>query len=326
MQRREFITRLGGLAAAWPLAVHAQQPAKMARIGFLGFGTAAAWSARVEALRGGLHEFGRVEGKNIVIEFRWTERADQLHELAAELVGMQVDLLYAHSSTEVEAALQATRTIPIVFGAHADPVGLGHVASLASPGGNATGSTVILSELAAKQLALLKEAVPRATRIGVLFSPAAPSHRPALQSVEMAGQQLGVQIHTAPLRSIDDIDAAYMAMVRDGVGAFLVLASAFTFSQRALLAELALKHRLPGMFGARDNAESGGLMSYAPDFRDLTRRAATYIDKILNGVKPADLPVEQASRFQLVLNLKTAKALGLTFPPLIMAQADEVIE
>ena len=222
------MTLLGGAASvAWPPAVHAQRPAKMARIGFLGFGTARAWAPRIEALLAGLREHGYVEGKNIVIEFRWTERAEQLRELAAELVGTNVDLIFAISSTEVEAALQATKTIPIVFATHADPVGLGHVASLARPGGNATGSTVILSELAAKQLALLKEAVPQATRIGVLFSPAAPSHRPALQSVEMAGQQLGVQIHTAPLRSIDDIDAAYMAMVRDGVGAFLVLASTF---------------------------------------------------------------------------------------------------
>ena len=327
MKRRQFIALLGGAAAIrWPLTARAQQPSKIARIGFLGFGTASAWSSRVEVLRAGLRDLGYVDGDTFRIEFRWTERAEQLRELAAELVGMKVDLIYAHTSTEVEAALNATKAIPIVFGGHADPVGLGHVASLARPGGNATGLTVLQSDLAAKQLALLKEAVPQATRIGVLFSPAAPSHRPALRSVEIAGQKLGVEIRTAPLGAIDDIEAAYTAMTRDGVGAFLVLSSAFTFSQRELLVELALKHRLPGMFGPRDNVEAGGLMSYAPDFRDLTRRAATYIDKILKGAKPADLPVEQASRFQLVLNLKTAKALGLTLPPLIMAQADEVIE
>lgn len=327
MRRREFITLVGGAAAlAWPHSARAQQSSKIASIGFLGFGTASAWSSRVEALRAGLLDQRYVEGSNLRFEFRWTERAEQLRELAAELVGLKVDLIYAHTSTEVEAALNATTTIPIVFGGHADPVGLGHVASLARPGGNATGFTVVLSDLAAKQLALLKESVPQARRIGVVFSPTAPSHTPALKSVETAGQQLGVQIHTAPLRAIEDIDAAYMGMVREGVGAFLVLSSAFTLSQRAPLAELALKHRLPGMFGARDNAEAGGLMSYAPDFRDLTRRAATYIEKILKGANPADLPVEQASRFQLVLNLKTANALGLTFPLLFMAQADEVIE
>ena len=326
MRRREFMTLLGGASVPlWPVAL-AQQPAKMVRIGFLGFGTVSAWSSRVVALLAGLRDHGYVEGNNLRMEFRWAERAEQLPELAAELVGMKVDLIYAHSSTEVEAALQVTKTIPIVFGGHADPVGLGHVATLARPGRNATGLTVILSDLVAKELALLKEAVPQATRIGVLFSPAAPSHRPALQSVETAGQKLEVQILTFPVGTIDDIEAAYAAMARDGVGGFLVLVSAFTFSQRALLAELALKYRLPGMFGARDNVEAGGLMSYAPDFRDLTRRAASYIDKILKGAVPADLPVEQASRFQLVLNLQTATALGLTFPPLIMAQADEVIE
>jgi putative tryptophan/tyrosine transport system substrate-binding protein len=323
--RREFITLLGGAAAAWPLAARAQQPA-MPVIGFLRFGPASGSANRVEALQTGLRELGYHEGKNIVIEFRWAETVDQLPELAAELARMNVDVIFAMSSTEVEAARQATNTIPIVFATHADPVGLGHVAGLARPGGSITGLTILLTDLAAKQLEILKEAVPQATRIGVLFSPTAPSHRPALQAIETAGQKLGVQLHMAPVRTAEDFDGAFAMMVRERVGGFLVVASPLSQSQRAPLAEVALKHRLPGMFGAKESVEAGGLMSYGADFNDMMRRAATYIDKILKGVKPAALPVEQASKYQLIINLKTAKALGLDVPPTLLARADEVIE
>ncbi|MFL6948917.1 MAG: ABC transporter substrate-binding protein, partial [Xanthobacteraceae bacterium] len=209
---------------------------------------------------------------------------------------------------------------------HADPVGLGHVASLARPGGNITGLTIILTDLVAKELEILKEAVPQATRIGVLFSPTAPSHRPALQAIETAGQKLGVQLHMAPVRTAEDFDGAFAMMSRERVGGFHVMASPLFLSHRARVSELALKHRLPGMFGTRENVEAGGLMSYSADFNDMMRRAATYVDKILKGAKPADLPVEQASKFQLVINLKTAKALGLDIPANLLALADEVIE
>jgi putative ABC transport system substrate-binding protein len=324
MKRREFITLLS-TAAAWPLAAQAQQPVKP-RIGFLRYGPPSSMDGRLEALRAGLRDLGHVEGENIVIEFRWAETVDQLRELAAELVRINVDLIFAPASTETEAARQATKTIPIVFGNHADPVGLGHVASLARPGGNITGLTVVLTDLAAKSLEILTEAVPRATRVGVLFNPDAPSHRPTLQTLEAAGDKLGVKLVMAPVRTVDDFDGAFATMARERVSAFFVPAEALTVSHRARLAELSLKHQLPGMFGTRDNVESGGLMSYAPDHRDLTRRAATYIDKILKGTKAADLPVEQASKYYLIINVRTAKVIGLTISESFLLRADELIE
>ena len=325
MNRRDFITLIGGIAA-WPVAARAQQPAKAPRIGFLRFGPASANVGRVEALRAGLRELGYVEGKTIVIEFGWAETVDQLHERAAELVRMNVDVIFAMSSTETNAARQATKTIPIVFAAHADPVGLGHVASLPRPGGNITGLTVLQTDLTAKALEILKESVPNATRFGVIWSPTAPSYRPTLQAAEAAGTKLGVQLHMVAVRTLEDFEGAFVTMARERADGFFVAASSFTHSHRMLLAELALKHRLPGMFGARDNVEAGGLMSYAPDQNDLTRRAATYIDKVLNGIKPADLPVEQASKYELVINLKTAKALRLALPESFLLRADKVIE
>jgi putative ABC transport system substrate-binding protein len=324
MRRREFIGLLAGTTAV-PLAARAQQR-KHWRIGFLRFGPASTNAGRVEALRAGLRDLGYVEGTNIVIEFRWATTVEQLSELAAELVRMNVDVIFAPSSTETEAARQATKTIPIVFANHADPVGLGHVASLARPGGNITGLTVILTDVVAKGLEILKEAVPHATRVGVLFSQTAPSHRPALQALETAGEKLGVQLLMTPVRTVDDFDGAFATMARERVGGFFVPAEALTFSNRERVAELTLEYRLPGMFGTRDNVEAGGLMSYAPDHRDLIRRSGAYIDKILKGANPADLPVEQASKFELVINFKTANALGLQVPVHLQQRADEVIE
>jgi putative ABC transport system substrate-binding protein len=325
IRRREFIVTLGG-AAAWPLAARAQQAGKVARLGWLRLGSAADFADRVEALRTGLRELGYVEGKDIVIEFRWPETVDQLSEFAAELVRMNVDIIFASSSIEVGAVRQVTKTIPIVFATHADPVGVGHVASLSHPGGNITGLSMLLTDLVAKELEIFKEAVPQAMRIGVLWNPATPSHRPAMQAVEAAGEKLGVQLLVVPARTVEDLDGAFPTMTRERVNGFLVVASNLSVSQRALLADLALKHRLPGMFGTRENVEAGGLMSYAPDLRDLTRRAAAYIDKILKGAKPADLPVEQATKFELMVNNKTAKAIGLTIPESFLVRADEVIE
>jgi putative tryptophan/tyrosine transport system substrate-binding protein len=326
VKRRDFITLLGGAAALWPLPLSAQQPVKVPQIGYLGFGSASAWANRVEAMRVGLRELGYVEGKNIVIEFRWAERADQLRELAAELVRMNVDVIFATSSTEVEAARQATKTIPIVFATHADPVGVGHVASLRRPGGNITGLSMVLTELATKELAMLKEAVPHATRIGVLLTSTLPTYAVLKQAVVGAGEKLGVQLQIVPVRTAEDYDGAFEIMARERVGSLLAVASPLARTQRTLLAELALRYRLPAMFGTKDNVVAGGLMSYAPDLADLTRRAATYIDKILKGAKPADMPVDQASKYQLVINLKTAKALGLELPAQLLALADEVIE
>jgi putative ABC transport system substrate-binding protein len=327
MKRREFISLLGGAAAAWPLAARAQQPARMSRIGYLGSGPASAWTTRVEALRAGLRDLGWVEGKNIVIEFRWADKVDELPTLAAALVHLPVDVIFANSSTQVEAARQATQTIPIVFSNHADPVGVGHVASLARPGGNITGLSMLLTDLAVKELEILTEAVPQTRKIGVLWNPTTPSHAPAVQAIKGAGEKLGVQLVLLAARTAEDFESAFATMVREQASSFLVVPSPLFTAYRATLARLALKHRLPGMFGHRDLiVDLGGLMSYGADIDNLNRRAALYIDKILKGAKPADLPVEQASKYQLVINLKTAKALGLQIPDRLLALADEVIE
>jgi putative tryptophan/tyrosine transport system substrate-binding protein len=326
MNRREFVVLLGASGAAWPFAARAQQPTKVPRIGFLRFGLASANADRVEALRAGLRQLGYVEGKNITIEFRFAERIEVLRELADDLAHAGVDIIFATGSTELEAARQATKTIPIVIATHADPVGVGHIASLARPGANITGLSMLLTELVAKELEILKEAVPQATRIGVLFSPSAPSHRPAVLALETAGERLGVQLVMVPVRTVEDFEGVFSTMSREHVGGFLAVTAPIFSSHRTRLADLALKHRLPGMFAGREYLEAGGLISYAPDVNDLTRRAATYIDKILRGAKPADLPIEQASTYQLVINLKTAKALGLAIPPAQLARADEVIE
>jgi ABC-type uncharacterized transport system substrate-binding protein len=327
MDRRRFLLASVTGTLATPLAAEAraQQPAKVHQIGALILAPAS-FAIRIEALRMGLRDLGYVEGKNVAIAVRSVETADRLPEVAADLVRLKVDVIFATSSTEVEAARRATTTIPIVFATHADPVGLGHVASLARPGGNITGLSALLTAVVAKELEIMKQALPHMTRVGVVLTLTAPSHRPASHAVAAAAQQLGVQILTVPVRESEDLDGAFAMMARERVHGFLFVASPLSRIQRTLLAELSLKYRLAGMFGIRENVEAGGLMSYAADFGDLTRRAATYIDKILKGAKPADLPVEQASQYELVINLKTAKALGLTIPPSLLQRADQVIE
>jgi putative ABC transport system substrate-binding protein len=327
MRRREFIQFAGTVLFAWPVVARAQQPAKVARLGYLGFGTPAASATRVEALRAGLRDLGYVEGKNLIIEFRWSGTVEQMYEAAADLARLKVDIIFATSSTESEPARRATSTIPIVFATHADPVGVGHVSSLARPGGNMTGLADTQPVITAKRLEILKETVPGATRLGVLFSPTAPSYRPVLEAAEAARDKLGVQLLTVSVSTVADFDGAFARMAQGRVDAVFVHASALTARHnRPLLAEVALKHRLPTMFGVRDNVVAGGLMSYAPDHLDLTRRAAVYIDKILKGAKPGELPVEQPTRYELVINLKAAKALGLTIPPSLLLRADQLIE
>jgi ABC-type uncharacterized transport system substrate-binding protein len=324
--RREFITLLGG-AAAWPIAASGQQPAKLPRIGFLGLAPASTFATRVNALRTGLRDLGYVEGKNIVIEFKWARTVDELPNLAADFVRTRVDIIFAPVSTFVAPARLATNTIPIVFASHADPIGLGHVASLARPGGNVTGLSMLLTELSVKELEILKEAAPRASRFGVIWNPTTPSHVPAMRAVESAGNTLGIELHQFPMRAIEESEQVFASMTQANVEGFLVLASPASYSERGeRLGQLALKHRLPGMFGFEENAQAGGLMSYSADVLDLYRRSAAYIDKILRGANPAELPVEQASKYKLVINLKTAKALGLEVPPSLLARADEVIE
>jgi len=311
--------RLIGLAVVLTLSLilalltaeaRAPQPAKVHLIGYLIYGSPTSVAHRTEALRMGRRDLGYVEGKNITIAFRSAETTNRLPQVAADLVRLNVGVVFATSSTEVEAARQATKTIPIVFATHADPERVGHVASLARPGGNITGLSLVFTEIVTKELEIMTEALPQLKRTGVLLTLTAPSHRPASHALEVAAKQLGVQLLPVPVRTPEDLAGAFAIMARERVKGFLAVASPLTRSQRALLAELALKHRLPGMFGTRENVDAGGLMSYAPDLVDMTRRAATYIDKILKGAKPADLPVEQASKYELVINLKTAKTFS----------------
>jgi len=314
------------IAAPLGVEARAEQPVKVYKIGYLMFGSLASSANRIEALRMGLRDLGYVEGKNVTIAFRSAETADRLTEAAADLVRLNVDVIFATSSTEVEPARRATKAIPIVFATHADPEGVGHVASLARPGGNITGLSVLLTELVTKQLEIMTQALPHMTRIGMLLTSTAPSHRPASHAVEAAAPKLGIQVLTVPVRTPGDLDGAFARMARERVNGVLAVSSALTRSERTRLAELSLKHRLAGMYGARENVEAGGLISYSANFIDMTRRAATYIDKIFKGVKPADLPVEQASKYELVINLRTAKALGLTIPPTLLLRADEILE
>jgi putative tryptophan/tyrosine transport system substrate-binding protein len=326
MRRRAVVAFLGTVAAAPRLAL-AQERTKAARIGFLGPAPAANFAPRVDALRAGLRELGYAEGKDLIFEFRWWEAPDHIPELAAELVRAGVaDLIVAPSSTETGVLLAATKSVPIVFSTHGDPVGIGHVASLARPGGNATGLTTLLTELVAKELEAFKEALPQASRLGVLFASTTPLRVAALETAKVTARRLGIELRGFPVAIEDDFPSAFAKMTHDGVDGCMVLSSPLMISRRALLAELALRHRLPTVFGTKDNVLAGGLMSYAPDAHDLNRRAATYVDRILKGAKPADLPVEQASRYELVINLKTARTLGLTIPPTLLARADEVIE
>jgi putative tryptophan/tyrosine transport system substrate-binding protein len=326
MRRRDFILVLGGATALLSGAPHAQQAGKVRRIGYLGFGPASSWTSEVEALRKGLRDLGYVEGKNVIIEFRWAERTDQTFDLANELIRMNVDVIFAPASTQVEPARRATNAIPIVFAQHADPVGLGDVASLSHPGGNITGMSMLLTEIAVKELEILKEAIPEATQVGVLWNPTTPSHPTAVRAVEAASEKLGVQLVLAPAGAAPELHDAFATIAREHVNGVLVLSSPLYNAQGATLAELQMRYRLPAIFANGATVADGGLMSYGADLDDLYRRAAAYIDKIFKGERPADLPVEQASKYRMVINLKTAKALGISLPATVLARADEVIE
>jgi putative ABC transport system substrate-binding protein len=305
----------------------AQQPGKVPRVGFLGPRNRAD-GPFVGAFLQGMRELGWVEGQNIAIEYRFAEgRLDRLPDLAAELVRLKVDVILATSTPPALAAKNATSTIPIVMGTSADPVGSGLVASLARPGGNVTGLSFSVGlEVVGKELELLNETVPNARRVAVLSNPANPGNVRALETVKTRARALGVQLQILEARGPDEFEAAFAAMARERAQALLVVPDAVFGFHRAPLQALAAKSRLPTMYGLREHAEAGGLMSYAVDLRDSMRRSATYVDKILKGAKPADLPIEQPTQFELVINLKTAKALGLTIPPSVLVRADQVIE
>lgn len=324
MQRRLFIVGLGTLLT-WPGAA-AVAAARTAKLGFLGFAPSSAWTNELASLRAGLRDLGHLEGQHYVFEFKWADTVDQMPALAAELVRANVDLIIAPASTQVEPAKRATTILPIVFAQHADPVGSGHVASLAKPGGNITGVSMVLRELAAKGLEILAQSVPGGRRFAVLWNPTTPSHVQVNQQLEVAAKSLGVELISAPAKAEGDFETAFLTMKERNADGFLVPSSPLTNSRPEALAALGLKHRIPGMFGNRDNVRAGGLMSYGADFRLMYRHAATYIDKILKGAKPADLPVEQASKYFLVINMKTAREIGFEVPPTLLARADEVIE
>ena len=328
IDRRAFIGTLAGGFLAAPLAAEAQPAGKVYRVGILTNKASDPAEARLwQAFRLGLRERGWIEGGNIRIEFREAEgNFARLPELAADLVRLKVDLILAKSSIYVQPAKAATSSIPIVFVVHADPEGTGHVASLARPGGNITGLANLQTDLGPKGLELLISAVPVAKRIAVLWSPDQPSHTPGLKALEEAGRTLRVQLQAVGARTAAELAGAFSAMARARAQAILVLASALFAAERQRVAELAITHRLPTMHQTRDNVEAGGLMSYSPNYDDLYRRGAIYVDKILKGAKPADLPIEQPTKFELVINLKTAKALGLTIPPSLLQRADQVIE
>jgi putative tryptophan/tyrosine transport system substrate-binding protein len=326
MNRRAFISLLAGAAATWPLAALAQQVEKVHRIGFL-WDSPIVFPEATDAFRQGLRDLGYIEGRNLVIEYRWAEgKPARMREMAEDLVRLKVDIIVAPSSIYTGAARRTTSSIPIVFFSHADPLGSGHVASLAQPGGNATGLSLMMTETNVKLLELLKDAIPGLKRVAVVYDPATPSHGPGLRAVEEAAPALGLALQALPVRSATEYEGAFSAMTREHADAVLFLSTPLYTAGARRLAELALAHKLPSMYAPREHVEVGGLLSYGPDRADLWRRGAIYVDKILKGAKPADLPIEQPTKFDLAVNLKTAKALGLTIPEAFLLRADKVIE
>ena len=328
MKRREFIALVGSAAAttAWPLAARAQQPTKLPTIGVLGPTTASAAGQWTGALAQRLRELGWIDGHTVAIEYRWAQgRTERAAEIASEFVRLKVDVIVTSGVRNVIVAKQATSTIPIVFVSAGDPVGYGLVASFARPGGNVTGLSSQSTDLTGKRIELLREATPRLSRMAVMVNPSNPIAMLAMVEVQAAANALGIDVVTLEVQRTEDITPAFDA-VKNRAQAVIVLGDRVTFDSRLLINTLALDARLPTMHDFRAGVESGGLMSYGPNFRDLTRRAAGYVDKILRGTKPADLAVQQPTKFELLINLKTAKALGLEMPARLLILADELIE
>ena len=321
--RRKFITLLGSAAAAWPLTARAQQP--MPTIGILGSGSAA-WSHLVSTLMQRLRELGYVENRTVAIEYRWAEGRDERYAaMAAELVGLKVDTIVALGTPAIVAARKATAVIPIVFPIASDPVGDGLVASLARPGGNVTGLSTLQPDLAGKRLEILREIIPGLSRLAVLANGHSPIAILNVGEVKAAAPKLGIEVNTLDVKRADDLAPA-IDQLKGRTQAIYVVGDFFVFDNQVQINTLALVARLPTMHNGRGYVETGGLISYGTSLSDLFRRAGDYVDKILKGTKPADLPVEQPTKFELVINLKTAKALALSVPPTLLTRADEVIE
>ena len=327
MTRKTLIVLLVALSLGSVPLAEAQQPTKVHRIGYLTASSLSAITFRTEAFRQGLHELGYVEGKNIVIEWRSAEgKADRLPGLAAELVRLKVDIIVSAGPTVTRAAKESTATIPIVMTQDTDPVGSGFVANLARPGGNVSGLATLSPEISGKQLELLKEIVPRLSRVAVIGNSTNPGNAHELRETELAAAAFGVQIQYLDVLGSKDIETAFRAANKGRADALLVLGNPVLNAHRTKVADLAVKSRLPTTYTRPEFVEAGGLMTYGVSYNDLYRRAAYYVDKILKGAKPADLPVEQPTKFELVINLKTAKQIGLTIPPNVLARADKVIK
>jgi putative ABC transport system substrate-binding protein len=325
--RKLFVATLAFAILAAPLAADAQPPPKIPRIGYLGAFTASAGAPFLESFRQGLRELGYVEGQNISIDYRWAEgRPDRFPALAGELIQLRVDVIVTYSNSAVSALQQATRTIPIVVATMGDPVGSGFVASLARPGGNITGFSVLTEEVAGKWVELLKEAVPKVSRVAVLAVSPTPAQRTMWTEIQVAAQALKVSPQRQEVAGPDEIEHAFASFVKGRAQGPIVLPHAVTTGHRTQIVGLAAKNQLPGIYPFSLFVKAGGLMSYGTNLSDLHRRAATYVDKILKRAKPGDLPVQQPTKFELVINLRTAKALGLTIPQSILLRADQVIQ
>jgi putative ABC transport system substrate-binding protein len=326
MRRREFITLVGGAAATWPLAVRAQQQAKLPTIGFLGATTPTAASQWVAAFVQRLRELGWIEGRTVAIDYRWAEgRTERVAEIATDFVRLKVDVIFTYGSQAVVATKQATSVIPVVFALPGDPVGTGLVASLARPGANATGLSSQSSDLATKRLELLREIVPSLRRLAIMANVENPGSVLDMRTVQAVARTLSLDVATFEIRRAEDIAPAFAAL-KSAVDALYIPPDALVNTNLVRINTLALAARLPTMYGSREYVKGGGMISYGPNFPDLFRRAADYVDKILRGTKPADIPVEQPTKFDLVINLTTARALDIKVPDRLLALADEVIE
>jgi putative ABC transport system substrate-binding protein len=328
MHRRDFIRVVAGSAVTWPVAARAQQPGKIFRIGYLGVSSPSLEPHYVEAFRQKLHDLGHVEGRNIAIDYKWAEgQDDRLPNLASELVSLNPDVIVTTGTPGAIAAMRATKTIPIVMATIGDPVGSGLVASLARPGGNATGFTVLGPELEGKRLELLKQAVPELSRLAILWNPSNPGSVSYFETVKNAGRALQISLDPVmEVRRSDELDNAFTAIADARPHALAVIPDRFLLSHRREIVEFAVVKRLPSMYPYREYVDAGGLMSYAPSNIEMFRNAASYVDRIIKGAKPSDLPIQEPTKFELVINLKTAKALGLDIPLQLQQLANEVIE